>query len=131
MNSISTHEQHVDDVAEAMCPDAFSANPRGLAASAQNAQRADYALDFAETLLRDHNVAPMNEAVLREALSTAEGWAKGGYSDGSKDYWAGMRDTLRIVLGITTEVPAATPDGHVDAAAITILGAQQRQTRKG
>lgn len=128
MNATSTHEQHVVDVAEAMCPDAFKTSPRGLAAASQHAMRADMAIDFAETLLREHAVTPMNEAALREALADADGWAENSSTETGRAYYAGMRDTLRVVLGITTERPRITgPDS--DVAADLIIGAQQRQTR--
>lgn len=65
---------------------------------------------------------------LNESLGTAEGWSEHGYTDGSKSYWTGMRDTIRVVLGITTEVPTGSAS---DAAAFTILGAQGRLNRKG
>ena len=88
------------------------------------------ALETADAILavgfsRDGIVAT---AALTEALETAETWAEHGYSEGSKSYWSGMRDTLRIVLGQTTEAPR---DSTVDPAATTILGAQHRLNRKG
>ena len=66
-----------------------------------------------------------SRTALETALQEAEGWAEDGYSDTSCAYWAGMRDTLKVLLGYTTEVPTATGTS-VDAAAISILGAEQR-----
>jgi hypothetical protein len=66
-------------------------------------------------------------AALTEALETAEGWAEHGYTEGSKSYWTGMRDTIRVVLGITTEAPTGSA---TDPAAFTIIGAQHRLNRK-
>lgn len=51
---------------------------------------------------------------------TAKAWAECGYTPESRAYWSGMRDTLAVVLGITTEAPHVTgPDS--DVAAITLL----------
>ena len=73
--------------------------------------------------------APVSEAAAREALDTAETWAQHGYSDGSKEYWRGTRDTLRVLLGITTVKRVATGPG-CDAAADALLGAQFRLSRR-
>lgn len=69
----------------------------------------------------------IDRTALTDALDTSEGWSEHGYTETSKAYWTGMRDTLRVVLGITTEVPTVTGPG-TDTAALMILGAQQRLT---
>lgn len=74
-------------------------------------------------------VAPVSEDALRAALERAEAWSEDGYTETSKAYWSGIRDTLRVVLGITTEAPTSTgPD--CDVAALEILGAQHRYDQK-
>jgi hypothetical protein len=55
---------------------------------------------------------------LRRSLAEAEEWAEGGYSVESRAYWTGMRDTLRVLLGITTKPPTCSVD---DPAALTLL----------
>ena len=60
-------------------------------------------------------------AQMRHALEVAEGWAEHGYSQSSRDYWTGMRDTLRVLLGHTTERPRVTGPG-TDVAADILLG---------
>jgi len=62
--------------------------------------------------------APRTDIDYRAALEEAEVWADGGYSAESRAYWTGMRDTLRVVLGITTRQPPLSID---DAAATTLL----------
>lgn len=44
----------------------------------------------------------LDRDAIHAAYDHARAWADGGYSDGSRSYWAGMRDTLAVVLGITT-----------------------------
>ena len=51
---------------------------------------------------------------------TASGWTVHGYSPESQAYWQGMRDTLRVILGITTEPPRHTGEG-ADVAADELL----------
>jgi hypothetical protein len=53
-------------------------------------------------------------ASYREAVS----WAEHGYSATSRSYWQGMRDTLAVILGITTAPPTVSCD---DAAATVLL----------
>lgn len=62
----------------------------------------------------------VSKAQMQAALDTAEGWAEHGYSPESKQYWTGMRDTLRVLLGVTTERPMSTGPG-TDVAADTLL----------
>jgi hypothetical protein len=54
----------------------------------------------------------------RAALKEAEAWSEGGYSEESRAYWQGMRDTLRVLLGVTTQFPVLSTH---DAAATTLL----------
>jgi hypothetical protein len=61
---------------------------------------------------------PRTDLDLVEALEIAEGWSTGGYSENSMAYWRGMRDTLRVLLGITENPPYDSTD---DAAATTLL----------
>jgi hypothetical protein len=63
-------------------------------------------------------VKPRADIDYRAALDEAEAWAEGGYTTESRAYWEGMRDTLRVVVGITTQFPAVSVD---DAAATTLL----------
>lgn len=72
---------------------------------------------------RDQTVVPLASTALHEALEEVTGWAVHGYSETSRSYYEGVRDTLRIVLGITTEIPA---EAGMDPAAVYILGAQHR-----
>lgn len=74
-------------------------------------------------------IVPVSEAALRNALEVAEGWAEHGYTPKGRAYWTGMRDTLRVVLGMTNVPPTVTGPG-TDVAADTILGAHQRLNRK-
>jgi len=69
-------------------------------------------------------LADLSVEQLQEALDQAELWSVHGYSAASRAYWQGMRDTLRVVLGVTTDPPMMTAD---DAAACTIL----RRTARG
>jgi hypothetical protein len=62
----------------------------------------------------------MTRAQLLAGLAEAEAWTRDGYSAESRAYWQGMRDTLRVVLGITTEPPTCSTD---DPAALTLLRA--------
>jgi hypothetical protein len=62
--------------------------------------------------------APRTDVDYRAALDEAEAWAEDGYTAESRAYWEGMRDTLRVLLGITTQFPAVSTD---DAAATTLL----------
>lgn len=62
---------------------------------------------------------------LPKALEEAETWAKHGYSPESRAYWEGMRDTLRVLMGLTTEAPTGTGPG-TDVAAFVILGALRK-----
>jgi hypothetical protein len=55
---------------------------------------------------------------LQAAYLTAAGWARNGNTTLSRSYWSGMRDTLAVLLGITTSVPSVTSD---DAAADTLF----------
>jgi len=58
-----------------------------------------------------------------DALHEAEGWADYGNSGESRAYWQGMRDTLRVVLGITQDASHVTVTGPgADVAALVILG---------
>lgn len=81
---------------------------------------------FAKNLLATNTVVPLHGTALHEALEEATGWSEHGYSPDSKAYWTGMRDTLRVVLGITTEKPR---DTTADPAAFSILSAQYRAQR--
>lgn len=65
--------------------------------------------------------ATVSAAQMEHALRVAEGWAEDGYTQSSRDYWRGMRDTLRVLLGRTTERPTVTGPG-ADVAADTLLG---------
>jgi hypothetical protein len=65
-------------------------------------------------------IGDIPEAKVREALDLAEGWARYGYTVESRAYWRGMRDTLRVLLGVTTEAPRLTGAG-TDQAASTLL----------
>lgn len=71
----------------------------------------------------------IERAALTEALETADNWSEFGSSEVGRATWSGIRDTLRVVLGITTERPRVTGPG-TDIAADTILGAQYRLNRK-
>lgn len=64
---------------------------------------------------------PVSPERLQSALADAELWAEHGYSQRSRDYWTAMRDTLRVMLGKTTEAPTMTGP-EADIAALTILG---------
>lgn len=64
-------------------------------------------------------VKHVTEEQLRRSLEQAEIWADNGYSETSRSYWQGMRDTLRVILGVTTKMPGCSVD---DAAATTLLG---------
>lgn len=88
------------------------------------------ALETADAILASGFGQPpaVDSRALTESLGTAEGWAEHGYTEHGQAYWSGMRDTLRVVLGITTVAPTSS---QADTAAYTILGAQQRLTRKG
>lgn len=66
-------------------------------------------------------LVPVSRAQMESALRTAEGWAEDGYTEEGRAYWCGMRDTLRVILGITTERPISTGPG-TDVAADTLLG---------
>ena len=52
------------------------------------------------------------------ALAEAEVWAEAGYTAESRAYWAGMRDTLRVVLGVTASAPTLST---ADAAATVMF----------
>lgn len=65
-------------------------------------------------------VIPTSETRLRRVLAEAETWSEGGYTETSRTYWQGMRDTLRAILGITTEIPSVTGPG-ADIAALLLL----------
>ena len=71
----------------------------------------------AATLSPDHQpraaVQHLTEEQLRRGLEQAEIWSDGG------SYWQGMRDTLRVIVGITTRAPGFSVD---DAAASILLG---------
>jgi hypothetical protein len=60
----------------------------------------------------------LSRARLETALETAEAWAEHGYSQDSRLYWQGMRDTLRVILAKTVQPPMVSTD---DPAAFTIL----------
>lgn len=60
----------------------------------------------------------VSQEQLRHGLEYSTFWAAEG-SANARPYWDGVRDTLRVVLGITTEVPGVSVD---DAAAFMILG---------
>lgn len=68
----------------------------------------------------DSMIGAVTEAKAQAALDLAEGWAQYGYTVESRAYWSGMRDTLRVLLGITTERPTASGPG-TDVAALTLL----------
>lgn len=61
-----------------------------------------------------------NTLHLARALEEAEAWATGGYSPESRAYWEGIRDTLRVVLGITKEKPRVT-GRYSDVAALVLM----------
>lgn len=67
-------------------------------------------------------VRHLTQEQLRRGLEQAEIWSDGGYSESSRSYWQGMRDTLRVILGVTTQVPGVSVD---DAAAFTLLGGRR------
>lgn len=54
------------------------------------------------------------------AYAEAKAWAEVGYTPESKAYWQGMRDTLAVILGITTKPPTVTGPG-ADIAADLLL----------
>lgn len=86
------------------------------------------ALDEALGLLTTPS-ATVSRVAMVEALAEAAGWAEHGYSVESRHYWRGIRDTLLVVLGVTTVIPTVTgPD--TDVAALTLLGAQRRLTQR-
>ena len=53
------------------------------------------------------------------ALADAEFWAENGRTEGSRMYWKGMRDTLRVITGKTIVPPTVSRD---DPAALVLLG---------
>lgn len=63
--------------------------------------------------------SPESREKLRAAYLEAKTWAAGGYSQSSRDYWTGMRDTLAVLVGVTTAAPM---DSTEDAAATKLLG---------
>lgn len=68
----------------------------------------------------DAMLGPVTEHKAQQALDLAEGWAQYGYTVESRAYWRGMRDTLRVLLGVTTEAPRESGPG-ADVAAMTLL----------
>jgi hypothetical protein len=68
----------------------------------------------------DSMLGAVTEAKAWQALDLAEGWATYGYTRESRAYWTGMRDTLRVLLGVTTEAPRESGPG-TDVAAMTLL----------
>jgi len=78
----------------------------------------------AATLSPDYSPPParrhLTEDQLRHGLEYATFWADaGGYTESSRAYLAGMRDTLRVVVGVTTTIPGYSA---VDDAATILLG---------
>lgn len=74
-------------------------------------------------------IVPVSTEAMHETLERATFWAEHGYTDRSKAYWSGIRDTLQVMLGITTERPGATgPD--CDVAAEELLSAEFRLTHQ-
>jgi hypothetical protein len=75
--------------------------------------------DVAERLIHlATRVRSLERGMDAEALRTAETWAEGGYTAESRAYWRGMRDTLRVLRGVTKRSPRNSGD---DAAATTLL----------
>jgi hypothetical protein len=62
----------------------------------------------------------VSETVMRSVLADAAIWADPASGSASQEYWRGMRDTLRVLLGITTERPTVTGPG-TDVAAYLLL----------
>lgn len=63
---------------------------------------------------------PVEISTMRSALADATCWADPKMGSERHEYWRGMRDTLRVMLGITTVQPTETgPD--TDVAAFLLL----------
>lgn len=60
---------------------------------------------------------------LVQGLETATVWAEYGYTNDSRNYWRGIRDTLRVVLGHTRMRPRRTGPGCDNAADVLLVGA--------
>lgn len=111
-------DEGLDHTEIAALRDAHEVDPHG--AYAQAYEEAHAMLTGPEAITR---------AAMAEALHEATVWSEHGYTDKSRYYWRGMRDTLRVVLGITTTTPSCTGLDS-DSAAFSLLGAQERITRR-
>lgn len=70
--------------------------------------------------MTNRHVTYHDHTALQRAYEDAAAWAEYGYTQSSRDYWRGMRDTLAVLLGHTTVRPGTTGEG-TDAAATTML----------
>ena len=71
--------------------------------------------------------AMVSDERVRKAGEHAVVWATGGYTDTSRAFREGMRDTLAVLLGITTAPPMVSTD---DAAALVLLGGRRRKATR-
>lgn len=67
----------------------------------------------------------VSQSTLEHAYEEASAWAEDGYSEKSRAYWSGMRDTLAVILGKTTAMPSETGPGS-DVAAVVMLSQEAR-----
>lgn len=67
---------------------------------------------------------------MRSALVDAEALADHGHSERSRAYHEGIRDTLRVLLGVVTEAPTVTgPETNI-AALYLLRGVPESTSRR-